>query len=332
VTKTRLCCMVRGLTNAVALPGLLLSGLLAGPGVQTQPPSSVEPQVPFRISISVDLVVMHATVLDREGRPVLHLREPDFTVYEDGVPQSIRFFRHEDASVTVGLVIDHSGSMRPKLDDVVAAARVFVQTSKPDDEMFVVNFNEKVSLGLPGPIRFSNRLDDLNSAILQTPATGQTALYDAVAEALDRVQTGGREKKVLIVMSDGGDTASKLGLPQFLAKAQTSNVLIYAIGIFDKDDPDQNPKLLLRLARSTGGEAYFPYELSETESVCKRIARDIRNQYTIGYVPARAVEPGRFRSIRVAAKADGHRKLVVRTRTGYISGGDSTPVKNQSAK
>ncbi len=330
--STPWCGRSRGLALALALPSLLLIVLLAGAAPRPQPPPGVEPQQPFQISVNVDLVVLYATVHDRAGRPVLDVSEPNFAVYEDGVRQTIRFFQHEDVPVTVGLVIDHSGSMRSKLEDVIAAARVFVQTRNPDDEMFVVNFNEKVSLGLPGPIRFSNRLDDLDAAILRTPATGQTALYDAVAEALDRVRAGGREKKVLVVISDGGDTASALELPQLLMKAQVSNVLVYAIGIFDEDDPDRNPKVLLRLAHSTGGEAHFPGELSEVVSACKLIAREIRNQYTLGYAPARAVEPGQFRAIRVVAKAHGHPKLVVRTRTGYISGGGSPQLKNEKPK
>ncbi|HUI59262.1 MAG TPA: VWA domain-containing protein, partial [Steroidobacteraceae bacterium] len=183
-----------------ALIPLLLLGFVAGAEGQETPP--------YQISVNVDLVVLHATVRDRKGGFASDLREGDFGVYEDGVRQSIRLFRHEDLPVTVGLVVDHSGSMHRKLADVIAAARTFVRSSNPEDEMFVVNFNEHVTLGLPVAIRFTNRIDELEAAVLRAPAMGQTALYDAVVESLERLRSGGRDKKVLIVISDGGDNAS----------------------------------------------------------------------------------------------------------------------------
>src|ERR1019366_4252035 len=180
----------RGIANAATLPLLLLIGFAGG--AESQAPPSIDGQAPrpYRISMNVDLVVLHATVRDRKGRFASDLREQDFGVYEDGVRQSIRVFRHEDIPVTVGLVVDHSGSMVPKLTDVIAAARTFVPSSNQEYQMFVVNFNERVTLGLPGALRFTNRPDELESAILKAPATGQTALYDAVVEALKRLQAG----------------------------------------------------------------------------------------------------------------------------------------------
>lgn len=302
---------------------LLLVGLVGG----------AEPQAPrpYRISVNVDLVVLHATVRDRKGRFVSDLRERDFEIYEDGVRQAIRLFRHEDIPVTVGLVVDHSGSMRPKLADVIAAARTFVRSSNQEDQMFVVNFNEKVTLGLPGAIRFTNRLDELEAAILKAPAAGQTALYDAVVEALERLQAGGREKKVLIVISDGGDNASAHRLAEVLKIAGQSSALVYTIGILDEEDPDRNPDVLRRLARATGGEAFLPGKLNEVVAICERIARDIRNQYTIAYAPTSAAEPGAYRSIRVAVRADGYGKLFVRARAGYIAA-EPGPITNEGAK
>jgi hypothetical protein len=163
---------------------------------------------PFQVSVSVDLVVLNATVRDQKGNAVTGLREEDFDVYEDGVKQAIRLFRHEDIPVTVGLVVDHSGSMRQKLPHVIAAARTFVQSSSPADQMFVVNFNEKVTLGLPAAIPFTNRPEDLAHAISDTPTAGMTALYDAIFTAQERLVRGSRDKKVLMVISDGGDNAS----------------------------------------------------------------------------------------------------------------------------
>jgi Ca-activated chloride channel family protein len=298
-----------------ALPLLLLFGLV----------HSAEPQAPpsgddYRLSVSVDLVALQATVHDRAGGYVSDLREQDFEVYEDGVRQSIRLFRHEDVPVTVGLVVDHSGSMRRKLDHVTAAARTFVQSSNPEDQMFVVNFNEKVTLGLPDSIQFTNRSDELARAIANAPATGQTALYDAIFKAQERLHAGNRDRKVLIVISDGGDNASTHTLPEVLKNLEQSAALVYTIGIFEEDDADRNPAVLRRLARATGGEVFFPGEMDEVVEICVRIARDIRHQYTIGYTAGGNAKPGAYRSVRVVARSAAKGKLSVRTRSGYIAG------------
>jgi VWFA-related protein len=311
---------------------LLLIGFAGDAEPQAPPSSGSQVTEPYRISVNVDLVVLHPTVRDRKGLFASDLREQDFEVYEDHVRQSIRLFRHEDTPVTVGLVVDHSTSMRRKLADVIAAARTFVWSSNQDDEMFVVNFNEHVTLGLPVAMHFTNRVDALESAILRAPATGQTALYDAVARGFERLQIGGREKKVLIVISDGGDNASVHTLADVLKIAGQSSALVYTIGVFDEEDPDRNPEVLRRLARATGGEAFFPGQLSEVVEICERIARDIRNQYTVGYVPTSTAQPGVYRSIRMNARAAGYGKLFVRTRSGYIAGGESRPVKDEAAK
>jgi VWFA-related protein len=306
-----------------ALPLFLL---LAAPLLEGQ---ALEP---YRVSVNVDLVELHATVRDRQGRFVSDLRQQDFEVYEEGVRQSIRLFRHEDIPVTVGLVVDHSGSMREKLADVVAAARTFVQSSSLQDEMFVVNFNEHVTLGLPAAIRFTNRSQELARAVSNVPATGQTALYDALVEANVRLQTGSRDKKVLIVISDGGDTASTHTMGEVLKIAEKSSALMYTIGIFDDEDPDRNPGVLKRLAQATGGEAIFPDQLNAVVAACERIARDIRHQYTLGYVSGNTARTGAFRAIRVVARTPGKSRLTVRTRAGYIAADEPQPLQNRSAK
>ena len=291
--------------------------LAAGARPQSENPAEDS----LRISVNVDLVVLQATVRDRGGRLVSDLREQDFEVYEDRVRQDIRLFRHEDVPVTVGLVIDHSGSMGPKLTSVIEAARTFARSSNAEDQMFVVNFNEKVTLGLPAGTSFTNRADELERAVARTPATGQTALYDAVVEGLGRVQAGGPEKKVLIVISDGGDNASTLHLSEVLKRVAQSTAVVYAVGIYDEENPDRNPDVLLRLARSTGGEAFFPSRVDEVVAICERIARDIRNQYTIGYLSNSSAPPGAMRTIRMGARATGKGELSVRTRSGYVPGG-----------
>jgi len=308
------------MTKAVALPALLLMAL-ALPAGQDHDSGS------FQISVDVALVVLHATVSDRQGGFVSNLGKQDFEVYEDGVPQRIRLFGNEDIPVTVGLVVDHSTTMGPKLPEVTAAARTFVQSSNRDDEMFVVNFNETVSLGLPGAMRFTDRTGELESAIAVAPTGGQTALYDAIAKALETLQAGSRDKKVLIVVSDGGDNASRCSLAQVMRLAAQSSAIIYTIGVFDGDDPDRNPGMLKHLAQATGGEAFFPNELSEVVAICEGIARDIRHQYTIGYVPTNLRRDGAYRAIRVRASAKGHDRLQVRTRTGYVAGSEARLVE-----
>jgi VWFA-related protein len=271
----------------------------------------------------VDLVVLHATVRDRTNDIVSDLRVEHFEVFEDGVRQSIKMFLNEDLPVTVGLVVDHSGSMRPKLNEVTAAARAFVRSSNPDDEMFVVNFNEDVRLGLRPAIPFTNQADELELAIAGSPTIGKTALYDAIGKALKHLEKGRHDKKVLVVFSDGGDNASSLTLEQVGNLARTSSALIYTVGIFDEHQPDRNPGVLRRLSKASGGEAYFPAGNAALASACKRIAHEIRNQYTIGYHCSGSSQTSAFRRIRVTAKASGRGRLTVQTRSGYFPNGGS---------
>lgn len=316
--------------GALALPMLLLIGLGFGAALQWPPPPPDEGEqgpAAGQFTVNVDLVVLHATVRDRRGHIVADLQKEHFEVFEDSVRQSLRLFLREDIPVTVGLVVDHSGSMKSKFGDVLAAARAFVHSSNPKDEMFVVNFNEKVSLGLPDSLPFTNDADALERAIVATPVTGQTALYDAVGKALDQLRGAARDKRVLIVISDGADNASSLTLNQVLRLAQQSSALIYTVGIFDEADEDRNPSVLRRLANVSGGEAYLPEASSDLPGVCERIAQDIRNQYTIGYVSSNEAKPGTYRAIRVLAKTPRQRRLFVHTRSGYLAAGEAQTVK-----
>ncbi len=292
---------------------------------QESSPSQSLPAEPFTMKVNVDMVVLHATVQDRKNILVSGLSKDDFQVYEDGVLQPMKYFSHEDIPVTVGLVIDNSGSMKSKRDDVVAAALVFARSSNPQDQMFVVNFNEKVSFGLPYSTPFTDQVSQLEVALSTVKADGETALYDAVAVALEHLKKGNRDKKVLIVISDGGDNASRHQLAEIMALAGKPDAIIYTIGIFDEQDADRDPGVLKRLAKDTGGEAFLPASLNEVAPVCERIAHDIRNQYTISYVPTNRNRDGKYRVIQVKATAPGRGRLLVRTRTGYFAPAQSQP-------
>jgi VWFA-related protein len=297
--------------------------LMGYDGHQAAPVPQDRESGPLRISVDVALVVLHATVSDRQGGFVSDLGQRDFEVYEDGVPQPIRLFSNEDIPVTVGLVVDHSTSMGSRIAEVTAAARAFVRSSNREDEMFVVNFNERVSLGLPDTIRFTDSTAELGDAIAAAPTRGMTALYDAVAKGLEGLQAGSRDKKVLILVSDGGDNASTHSLAEVMKLAGQSSAVIYTVGIFEPENPERNLGVLKSLAQATGGEAFLPDELSEVTAICEGIAHDIRHQYTIGYEPSDLTHNRAYHSIRVVARAKGrHGALSVRTRTGYIASGE----------
>ncbi len=295
----------------LALPGLAWS--------QASSPLQKGQGDEYILGVKVNEVVLHATAQDRKGFLLAGLTSENFQVYEDGVLQQIKYFSHEDIPVTVGLVVDNSGSMKPKRADVIAAAVAFARSSNPEDQMFVVNFNEKVSFGLPDEVPFTDKAVQLQVALSGINADGETALYDAIAAALAHLNKGNRDKKVLVVISDGGDNASQHNLSQIRALAGHPGAIIYTIGIFDDEDDDRNPRALKQLAKDTGGEAFLPKSLKEVGPICEQIARDIRSQYTIAYVPSNRKRDGTYRIIQVKANATGHGRLLVRTRTGYYA-------------
>jgi len=272
----------------------------------------------YTLSLNADLVVLTATVLDRHNALVSGLIRNNFQIYEDHTLQQIKDFSHEDLPVTIGLVIDNSLSMAPKRRDVIAAALSFARSSNPQDQMFIVNFNDNVSYGLPAGILFTDKQEQLQLALSDIKAIGETALYDAMAVALDHLKQGSCDKKVLILISDGRDNASKINLAQVIEMSRHSGAIIYAIGIFDDQDGDQNPGVLKRFARETGGEAFFPISSKEIALICDGIARDIRNQYTLAYVPKILKQDGGYRIIDVKVSSPGRGHLSARTRAGYF--------------
>ena len=310
---------------------LLCTPLLAqasGPAKGSTPsPQKKDDQ--YKINVNVNLVVLHATVVDKKGRMVDNLPEKDFRVLEDGVPQKISVFSHADIPVTMGIDIDDSGSMRDKRAAVNEAALTFVKTSNPDDQVFVVNFNDEYYLDTPG--NFASNMGELKAALAKIDSRGGTALYDAVSASLDHLKLGNRDKKAILIISDGEDNASRYSFPDLLKQAQQSNAVIYCIGLLGEEHPGglfkihgrgdkRAAKVLKQLAEATGGKAYFPRSLDQVEPICVAIARDIRNQYTLGYYPTNAKKDGTFRRVQIQL-TDHHdsKHYTVRTRPGYYA-------------
>ena len=306
-------------TGRCLTPLLLLIVLPTIAWTQASPPPQSGPVDSYTIHVNVADVILHPTVENRAGTPVSGLVKDNFQVYENGVLQPIKYFTHEDIPVTVGLIVDNSGSIRPKRPDINAAALAFARSSNPQDQMFVVNFNEIVSFGLPPETMFTDQPEQLQAALSRARSEGQTALYDAIAVGLEQLKKGNRDKRVLIVITDGGDNASKHTLAQIMAMAGQSDAMIYTMGIFDEEDEDQNPHVLKQLAKATGGEAFLPKTLEEILPICEHIARDIRNQYMIAYIPTNENQDGKYRKIQVKAQAQGRERLYVRTRAGYYA-------------
>ena len=302
--------------HAFLVPLLFFLGIAGSPlSFMTEPFISVNGQA--KIEATTDLVLLPVKVTDTRGSFVSALKLQDFRVYEEGQLQTLTVFEEGDTPVTVGLIVDHSKSMGPKLPDVVTAVSSFAHSSNPQDEMFVVDFNDDVSVELMRGKAFSNDVKELREALNAVSARGRTALYDAVSEGLQHLQYGHLEKKALIIISDGGDNASHLKYSQVLTQARQSQALIYSIGLVGSNDGEENPDLLRRLCKDTGGIAYFPQEGESVEKVSTEIARDLREQYTLGYTPQNMKRADVFRKVEVKVTARDHGKLQVRTRKGY---------------
>jgi VWFA-related protein len=278
----------------------------------------------------VDEVTLHATVVNDKRQLVTTLDRTDFAVFEDGQPQKITSFRHEDIPVAVGIVIDNSGSMRDKRPAVNASAINFVKSSNPQDKVFIVNFNEDYFLDQD----YTASIPKLKDALERIEARGGTALYDAVVASSDHLKKSGLlEKKVLLVVTDGEDNASRESLEQAIRRLQEENgPTVYTIGILGEEHSKRARRALREMAEETGGVAFFPQSLSEVDAITQQIAHDIRNQYTIGYKPTKPQSEGGFRSVKVDANAKGYKNLQVRTRSGYYAGQQRTaaPVSEPS--
>jgi len=282
----------------------------------------------FTINVDVALVTLPVSVLDRDGRFLNELTKDHFQVFEDGALQQVSLFRHEDIPLSLGLVIDNSGSMRNKRERVNSAALSLVRESNSEDETFIVNFDDEAYLEQD----FTSNMGDLVDALDHIDTRGETAMRDAVYLSIDHIRKEGhRDKRALLVISDGEDNKSKYGVNKFLEHVrEAKDVTIYAIGLLEENDdrgglfhksPSKKAKEdLTQLTEITGGQAFFPKSVNEVEDICKRIAHDLRNQYTIGYTPTNKNKDGSWRKVDVKVNPPRNAsKVTVHTKQGYYA-------------
>jgi len=268
------------------------------------------------IQLNVNLIQVNASVVDAAGKVVSGLEKSDFHLLVDGRPRPIDVFESEDAPVAAGILVDNSASMSRKSPEVIAAALAFARVSNPRDQMFVVHFSGQVRLAVPAGKSFTSDIPELEAALSQFSAEGTTALYDAVVLAVSQCQKARLERKVLLIISDGGDNSSQASFEKAVTSAQRTGIVIYCVGIYDSADRDRNPQVLSKFAEMTGGQAFFPEELKEVTNTCVKIARDIRQQYTLGFAGG---EDGKYHRIQITVSHPHLHDLMVRTRDRYFA-------------
>lgn len=274
----------------------------------------------YTMHTEVDEVLLDCTVIDDKGRTVGGLIQNDFRVWEDGVPQVINSVQHQDVPVSMGILVDNSGSMIDKRAAVNDAAFNLVKESNPKDEAFVVNFSDRAFLDQG----FTSDLVALNRGLSRFDSKGMTALYDAVAAAADELSKHGKHRKeVLLIITDGADNASRLTMQEAIRRVQDlGGPVVYCVGLlFDanREESDRARAALERLSEETGGVAYFPHSLQDVNSVAAQVAHDIRDQYTVDYHSSRPASLGGYRTVHVEAIGPNHHRLIVRTRRGYYA-------------
>ncbi len=284
----------------------------------------------FVFKKEVEEIILHATVTDDQRRLVSGLDQGAFKVFENGVPEPITSFRRQDVPVAMGIVVDNSGSMRDKRDEVSRAVLNLIRASNPQDEIFVVNFTQKYYLDQD----FTSDINLLQAALHQVSAAGSTALYDAVVASSVHLRNNPRlDKQVLLVITDGQDNMSQETLDEALHRLQLPNgPTVYAIGLTGGGLQARGRQALSRLAQATGGVAYFPETLDQVGEITRTIAHDIRSQYIIAYSPKNQGSKPTDSSIRVEAYAPGYGKLTVRSRTGYSSAEQSPKMQSSAAQ
>jgi Ca-activated chloride channel family protein len=274
-----------------------------------------------KLIFRVDLVVLHTTVIDDRQRFADGLKPENFRVFEDKVEQKLSVFKREDVPVSMGLVIDNSGSMRDKRPRVNEAAITLVQASNPNDEAFVVNFNDDFYLDLDKD--FTSSVPELKEALERIDSRGSTALRDAIIGSLDHLKKASKDKKVLLVVTDGEDNASRNSLEKMIREVQKTDTVIYTIGLLSQENRKEAKrarKALEQIAAASGGLAFFPENVDDVHNICEQVAHDIRNQYVLAYYPTNTNRDGTFRAVHVEViPPRGRGKLIARTRNGYYA-------------
>jgi VWFA-related protein len=293
---------------------ILIAALL---GACVAPPLSAQqdPSAVFRADVR--RVVLHTSVADKNGNLITDLARKAFTVYENDVKQELRTFRREDVPVSIGLIVDNSGSMRDKRQQVESAALTLVKASNPQDEVFIVNFNDEAYLD----VVFTNDIEKMEEGLTRIDSRGGTAMRDALSMSIDYLlEKSKKDKKVLLVVTDGNDNTSGITLEKLVSKAQQSEVLLYAVGLLNEEqrrERKQAQRALKALTTASGGLAYYPKELTDVEKIALQVAHEIRNQYIIIYSPLNQELDGSYRRIKVEVK--GKNRPVARTRSGYYA-------------
>jgi Ca-activated chloride channel homolog len=324
--------------NAAGLRSLVAAGVAAvlacGPVLAQKPaskPAQADDPSSSVIRVNTRLVVLHATVVDKSGRLVTNLPRTAFQVYENNVQQTIKDFKREDVPVSMGLIVDNSGSMRDKREKVKEAALDLVKDSNKEDEVFVVNFNDEAFLDTKD---FTSDIKDMEEALSKIDSRGGTAMRDAIRMSIDEAkEKGKRDKKVLVVVTDGNDNSSLITLESLVRAAQQSGILIYTIGLLSEEEhreASRARRALKEISDATGGQTYYPKDVAEVAKIAHQVAHDIRNQYIITYTPTIQALDGTFRQIKVAANGPG--KPVVRTRSGYYATPDTDTRNNAAAR
>jgi len=314
-------------------PFLLLGQQSTKPMAVTPPQANSQDSGSAIFSSETRLVPLNVTVMDKSGHRVTNLPQSAFTVLENGVPQQIKIFRREDVPVSLGLIIDNSGSMRDKRQGVEAAALALVKDSNPQDEVFVVNFNDEAYLDTcqgSSSNCFTNDVKVMQQALTRIDSRGGTAMRDAIRMSIDELKKGKRDKKVLLVVTDGNDNASLISIENLVRSAQQNDVLVYAIGLLSEEDRKEAKKAKRAvdlLVESTGGQAFYPKDVSEVDKIAHEVAHDIRNQYTIAYTPVNEALDGTYRTIKVLVKGPGN--PVARTRSGYYASPDARTMSSR---
>jgi Ca-activated chloride channel homolog len=283
---------------------------------QQAPPKQADPPDAI-FSTDTRLKVLHATVFDKAGKFVTNLPQSAFQVFEDGKLQAIKVFKREDIPVSMGIIVDNSGSMRDKRQKVEAAALALVQESNHDDEVFIVNFNDEAYLDTD----FTSDIKQMQQGLTKIDSRGGTAMRDAIRMSIDHLKDKGkRDKRVLLVVTDGNDNASQVSLETTVRAAQDAETIVFAIGLLSDEERREASKAkraLMTLTEATGGQSFFPRDATEVDKIAHQVARDLRNQYTLAYSPSNSALDGTYRQVKVIATGPNH--PVVRTQTGYYA-------------